>query len=185
MNFLPKEYEMPIEAGDYLNKFEEGPNSLRILSSAVIGWRWWVNTEDGRGPRRVKTHDEVPSEFLTGKDKAKHFWAFVVYNYRVKQVQILEITQKTIMRDIRGLVKNPKWGDPKEYDIVITKTKTGSRDMDVEYAVVPEPKEALDEGILQYYKDLDIELEALYSGDDPFGKSEDDVGKDTGFDQLE
>lgn len=108
--------------------------------------------------------DETKSADEVG-DEHKHFWAFAVWNYTDKKVQILEITQKTIMRSILALTKDEDWGDPKEYDIVVTRT---GEDLNTEYNVTPKPQKELDEGILRFYKDLNINLEALYDGADPF-----------------
>jgi hypothetical protein len=78
------------------------------------------------------------------------------------------------MRAIEAFVKNPKWGNPQHYDLIIEKVKTGSRDFDVEYNVVPEPPSKLDEGIVELAKSIPVRLEALYSGEDPFAVPEDD-----------
>lgn len=176
MNFLPDNYEIPQSASKYM-KLEEGENTFRILSSAIVGYEWWVeDQEENRKPLRVKTFDEVPDDIKQEKDKRKgatHFWAFAIYNPKSKEVQILEIKQKTIMHAIRALVSNPKWGDPKEYDITITKTKTGSSDFDVEYSLMPNPKEPMDNAIIDYYNNLNINLNALYKGEDPFEQTDD------------
>jgi hypothetical protein len=41
---------------------------------------------------------------------------------------------------------------------------------------MPAPKEKLDPGITQLYKDMNINLEALFTGDDPFAPAK--VSKD-------
>ena len=168
-NFLPKNYETPETPSNYL-RLEEGKNTIRILSSAIVGYQYWTEDEEGnRKPTRVHTFEECPDDVRRSKDsrqRAKHFWAFVVYSYENKRVQILELTQKTIMRSIETLVKDENWGDPKEYNIMIGRTKTGNRDMDVEYSVMPQPKKAFKEDI--NYQPEDIDLEALYQNEDPF-----------------
>lgn len=175
-DFLPKDYEVPVGASKYM-QLEDGENRFRVLSSAIIGWEYWTQDQDGnRAPVRVKTYNEVPDSVKHATDnrnKAKHFWAFVVYNFTTKEIQILEFTQKTIMRSVESLVNNPKWGSPKDYTITIIRSKTGSKDIDVEYSVMPEPKEALDKSILKLYEDMHINLNALYVGEDPFNGKED------------
>jgi hypothetical protein len=179
-DFLPNDYDgIPQGPSNYL-KLEEGENIIRILSSAIIGYEYWTGEGDSRKPIRVKDFDEVPDEYKNNKDNrnnAKYFWAFVVYNLKTKGIQILQIRQKGIMNGIEALNKSKSWGNPKLYNIIITKTKTGSEPRDVEYSVMPEPKEALDAGILKLYNDMDIDLTALYEGNDPF-KSEDEVNPD-------
>ncbi len=39
-------------------------------------------------------------------------------------------------------------------------------------------RQKIDEGILQLYKDMKINLEALYDGDEPFGETKEDVDPD-------
>ena len=76
------------------------------------------------------------------------------------------------MRAIEALVNNAKWGDPKQYDIVIEKVKTGPKDWDVEYNVIPEPPTPLDAGIAELAKSVPVNLNALYKGEDPFAVTE-------------
>jgi hypothetical protein len=152
-------------------------DTFRILSSAIVGYEWWMDTADGgRVPRRVRTAGEVPEDVrqaLETQNKAKHFWAFTVYNYAAESIQVLEIKQQTIMRAIEALLNNPKWGNPQGYDLTVEKVKTGSRDLDVEYHVIPEPPSPLDEGIAELSKHVPVRLEALYEGQDPFATLED------------
>jgi hypothetical protein len=98
----------------------------------------------------------------------------VVYNYEDQAIQVLEVKQQTIMRAIEGLLKSRKWGNPQGYDLIIKKVKTGSRDVDVEYNVIPEPLTPVDEGIAELAKNVPVRLEALYVGQDPFASREED-----------
>src|SRR5690348_10958471 len=104
-NFFPTDYKtIPKPPSDYM-KFEEGKNSIRILSSAIVGYQYWTNENK---PIRLRTMpDELPSDIKPEKDgtfKIRHFWAFVVWNYELKRVQILEVTQNTVMKGIKALV---------------------------------------------------------------------------------
>lgn len=157
--FLPDKYEAPKSSSNSYMKFEEGPNKFRVLTSAIVGWEWWIDEDGKRKPLRTKDFTKVPNEF---KPEAKHFWAFVVYNRNKERVQILELTQKTIMNSITALVHDEEWGDPKEYDILVTRKGEG---LETEYSVVPIPPKPFDEEI----SGIDsINLEALYKGEDPF-----------------
>ena len=174
-DFLPKDYEMPETERHYM-ELAEGENTLRILSPAIVGYEWWVEPgEDGRKPVRVRTASEVPETVKNATDnrqKARHFWAFTVYNYHTHTIQVLELKQQTVMRAIEALVRNPKWGNPQRFDLTIEKVKTGTRDFDVEYNVIPEPPSKLEEGIVELAKHVPVRLEALYDGEDPFAEPE-------------
>src|SRR5687767_2286655 len=176
-DFLPEGYKTPEIPSNYM-ELEEGQNAFRILSSAIVGYKWWVdNGEGSRKPLRVRTANEVPTDVQNATDnqaKAKHFWAFTVYNYKTKSIQVLELKQQTIMRAIEALVKNAKWGDPKKYDLIIEKVKTGTKDWDVEYSVIPEPPTPLDAGIAELAKHIPVNLNALYKGEDPFADTDEE-----------
>src|SRR5919109_1433785 len=125
-DFLPKGYETPESEQRYM-ALAEGINTFRILAPAIVGYEWWEDTGNGdRVPRRVRTAEEVPAEVRNAtdsRDKAKHFWAFPVFNYQTNTIQVLEIKQQTIMRAIEAFLKNPKWGSPMGYDLTIEKVK--------------------------------------------------------------
>lgn len=167
MNFLPTDYKIPKAPSGYM-KFEEGLNTIRILSSAIVGYEYW--TKDKKPVRSKTMWEDIPTDIKVEDDgtvKIKPFWAFVVWNYEAKKVQILEITQNTIMKGIKSLVDNPKWGDPKKYDIAITRIEENI----TSYNVQGEPPiEEPTEEIMKAYKAKPINLNALYSGEDPFAK---------------
>jgi hypothetical protein len=168
-SFLPDKYEMPEALTGYM-KFKPGENKFRVLSSAIVGYETWTEDKEGnRKPTRFKMGEKIPVDKV-GTDP-KHFWAFVVWNYSEEKVQVLEITQKGIMKSIQSLVSDEDWGDPNEYDIVVTREGEG---LDTEYQVNPKPKKELDSGIVRFYKDLKINLDALFEGKDPF-KSGDEI----------
>lgn len=163
MSFLPDGYEVPKSSGNYM-KFVEGKNKFRILSSAIVGYEWWVEQNGTRTPKRVKTWDEAVEQ---GIDPLKPFWAFVVWNYNESKVQILELTQKGLMNSIKALVDDEEWGDPKQYDLTVTRT---GKDKETKYALTPSPAKTLDLMITEQYKSMNINLNALYTGEDPFTK---------------
>jgi len=78
----------------------------------------------------------------------------------------MEITQKTIMMPMQALIKNTKWGNPKNYDITITRKGTGMQD--TEYAVMPNPHAPIADDIAEAFLKQKINLNALYTGADPF-----------------
>ena len=48
-DFLPEGYETPEIPSNYM-ELEEGQNSFRILSHAIVGYKWWV--VNGEGERK-------------------------------------------------------------------------------------------------------------------------------------
>ena len=188
MAFLPKDEKEP-EMSDYLNPSKiDGSCTFRVLSSAITGQEYWKTyVEDGekiRKPIRVD-HDEHISvgELEENKwgnlDIPRYFWAFVVWNHDANKIQIMSVTQKKIRSQMKAFINNEKWGEPKEYDITLTKTGEG---LETEYTVVPNTKDKLDEGILKMYEDMGVDLQAWKEGKDTkdifAGKSEEVDPKD-------
>ena len=168
MDFLPKNYKEP-DTSNYM-RLKQGDNRFRVLSSAITGMELWKTTENGRKPVRFHMDEKIPIKDLE-EDKEgnlvmpKTFWAFVVWNYQSEKIQILELTQTTIRKKILALTKNKAWGNPREYDITITREGDG---FDTNYTVMPNPKKEFDKGIIKLAKDMNINLNALYDGEDPF-----------------
>lgn len=161
-DFFPSsDYRIP-ETSNYM-KLTEGEHTFRALSSAIVGYEYFTN--DNKPIRSKEPFDETPNDIKKG-GRVNHFWAFVVWNYEAKRLQILEITQKTIQSAIQALVKNPKWGNPKAYDITITRKGTGQ--MDTEYSVMPNPHSEIAPEVTEKYKNAKVDLNALFEGLDPF-----------------
>lgn len=184
MSFLPEGYKE--ESSSNYMKFQDGTNTFRVLSSAITGILYWKVVEGKKTPIRLRPGVSAPISELNDYDESgklrmpKQFWAFVVYNRKENKIQILELTQVTIKQSVLSLVNNPKWGDPKNYDINVV--KEGEK-LKTVYTVTPDPKEEVSEEILRQYKDMNINLEALYAtkgedgkyvtGTDPFSRTED------------
>lgn len=160
MNFLPENYEAP-KSSNYYMKLQEGENRIRIMSAPVLGWEDW--TEDKK-PIRFKFENK-PASSVDPKKPARHFWAFIVFNYGEEQIQIMHVTQATIRKAIESLCKDKDWGAPYGYDIKIV--KTGEK-VDTEYTVNPVPHKAMDPYIVKCFNDRRINLNAIYSNADPF-----------------
>ncbi|MDE2031399.1 MAG: hypothetical protein KGI58_04040 [Patescibacteria group bacterium] len=156
-------------------KFQDGENRFRILSSPIIGWEWWEEKEDGtRKPIRVTMDTKIPVDSVDPAT-VRHFWAMSVWNYKEEKIQILEITQKSIQKSIKALAKDEDWGSPLNYDLVVT--KSGEK-LETEYQVQPKPAKKLDAAILQLFKDMAVNLNALYEGGDPFASESEKIAED-------
>ena len=170
MTFLPKDYVAPKAGGNYL-KFKDGDTTFRILSSAVTGYEYW-NTDNK--PVRSKTQfSSTPKDIKLDKDgvptKVKHFWSMVVNNEDENKIQILQISQKSIQDAIKALVENKKWGAPTGYDITVTRSGDG---LETSYTVMPNPHTPVSSQVQKDYEDKNVNLEALFTGADPFTKAE-------------
>ena len=161
--FFKEGYMVP-ETSNYL-KLSEGSHTFRILSSAITGYQYF--NKDNKPIRSKDPFEETPSD-IKKDGKVNHFWAFVIYNRDAEKIQVLELTQKSIMSPLKDLIDNPKWGSIFGYDITITRKGTGFND--TEYSVIPNPKEVLSEEITNLYNNTNINLDALYESKNPFGE---------------
>jgi len=166
-NFLQEGYTPPKSNSNYM-RFEEGENRFRVMSSAIVGYEYWTN--DNKPVRSKTPFETTPNAKVdkSGKVSIKHFWAFVVWAVAEKKIMILEVTQSSIQNAIFSFVKNADWGDPKQYDIIVNRTGV---ELDTKYNVVPCPHKETPQEALEFSKGMTINLEALYSGGDPFATS--------------
>lgn len=169
MAFLPKDYKVPSTDENYL-KLKEGTIKFRIVSDPILGYEYW--TEENK-PVRVKEYpqtkpDDIRLEEGQTSYTIKHFWAFkVIDRDQPNTVKILEITQSGIQRKLEALINDPDWSDPKDYDIKIVGTGDG---LGRRYEVQPSPHKKLTAEEKSLVARTEINLEALYSGNNPFDK---------------
>jgi hypothetical protein len=162
-DFFPdSDYKVPVTS-DYLNKFPQGETTFRVLSPAIVGYEYF--NQDNKPIRQKEQFEGTPDDIK--KDASvRHFWACVIWNYEAERIQILEITQKSIMTAIKALIDNPKWGSPKNYDLSIT--RKGTTMNDTEYAAMPNPAAEVSAEIKKALVARPVNLEALFSSGDPF-----------------
>jgi hypothetical protein len=167
-SFLPANYEPPTSGGgDHYMKFVDGTTRFRVISKPIMGTLGW-DTENK--PHRFRLGESVDG---TWKEKPKHFWALIAWNYDLERPQILEITQQTVIKAITELNNDSDWGSPWNYDLKVTRK---GQKMDTEYSVNPSPKKKISQEIRDNVADWEIDLELLFDGDDPFVKTPDNVG---------
>jgi hypothetical protein len=173
MGFLDNIKDVPQNSGGGGNymKFNQGANQIRIVGASddggliqgMIGWG--TTAEGGRKPYRWKIGEEVPAGV---EDKPKQFWAMIVWNYKENKIQILELTQAKLRQGILILANDDEWGDPRKYDLKIVKTGEG---LETTYELTPSPHKKRGDEINAAVKAMKINLQALFSGDDPFAES--------------
>ena len=170
---IPDSFEPQSAQSNYL-RLTPGKHRIRILSGAIAGWVFWEDTpEGGRRPTRLPLDQNPPVEQA---ETIKKFLAFPVWNYELGRVQVWEVTQATIQRELKAYEKDADWGNLQEYDLEIT--REGNDKNTTKYRVSPKPKNPLG-------KDLEEQIElprmdALYKGADPFATedvSEEEVEK--------
>ena len=177
IGFFPK-VEATQSQGAYLKVSAIGsaysnPLKIRILGafiddSMIEGWRAF-NTSGM--PMRKKTKEEIDLSQLGknnfGQDeKPIRFWAFPVYVFDDNSVQIFEIHQVGLMRELERLGNDRNWGDPRLYDVSIMKTGSGNR---TAYQVTPSRSQFPQEHADSVGKAIDqIDLQKLFVNEDPF-----------------
>lgn len=177
-NFLPEGTSIPAGESKYM-RFTEPENKFRVLGSAIVGFELWVS---GKPVRRKNKEDFTSQELLnadvnkfTGKKKTpQYFWAFPVFNYQTNNIEVLEVTQVTIMRGIQDYLDDPDYGNPRGYDLNVIRDESGDK---VEYRVKAKPPKKIDAGIFQAFIDMNIDLTALYRGEDPFAEAKEASGE--------
>jgi hypothetical protein len=163
MTFLPNDYQAPkLSSGGY-TKCLKGDTILRFLGNPITGWEWWESMHGTEKPGRVSNMRDIQDEHAT--QKAKHFWACAVWNYEANSVQIWQINQRTIQEAIMNLINDADWGDPREYDLKITRTGDA---LETKYTVSPKPKKELPEAAKFEFELMNIKLDKLITGEDPF-----------------
>lgn len=160
---------MPVSSGSNYLKITEDAQEFRILTSPIIGREYFRADGDKVTPVRQKEEfDWIPSDSKDGS-KPKEFRAFPIWNHTLGKVQIAEITQASIKKEILKYVQDAEnRGDPKKYDFRISRTGKGK---ETRYTLTALPKskfesEADEKWAFELAKP--INLEALFSGDDPF-----------------
>lgn len=175
--FEDTNYEVPQKPSGYM-KFTPGDNRIRILGTflegtAIKGYVYWITGKDGgRVPVRKRENEPIVTlELEDGEDSVRYFWSLPVYNYNLELVQILEITQRSVQKAITALAKDKDWGSPTGYDILINQT---GQKLETRYTVQPKPAKPLAPEILKAYKDKNINIQALFKGEDPFKQAEEE-----------
>lgn len=169
MSFLPTGAEAPKESGNYL-KLIEGSIKFRVVSEAVFGYEYWTN--DKKPVRLHENPKTKPTDIRLNDDGSytvKHFWAFKVLDRADGTVKIFEITQNGIKRDIESLLQNADWGEPTGYDITIVGVGKG---LERRYTVQPSPHKELTADEKSLVARMEIDLNALFDGADPYKKGD-------------
>ena len=161
MNFIPENFNQSQE-GAYFKPMKGKQNRVRIISNAgLFGYVQW--TEDNR-PVRWLTESPRPDAEYKADTKPRSFIACAVWNYEAKQIQVWEITQRTIQDTLQQLTNDADFGHPINYDLKITRKGEG---LETTYSMVP-MSTPLSEEVQDAIENNTVNLEALLTGDNPF-----------------
>ena len=182
-DFLPdNEIDEQIQS-NWLNLDKNGTYRFRMMAVQgddnlfIEGWEAWeeVVNADGevkRIPHRRKyiRGEKAPKELveIDQSGKPKYFWMFVVIHEGVPK--ILEIRQKTIRGAILEYCRDEDYGDPRGFDITITRS---GHKMDTKYIVTPKPPSPVTKEMIDAVAEANINLNAIWDGGQPFGALED------------
>jgi hypothetical protein len=116
-------------------KFKIGENKLRIVSDVYESLRHQLKINDQfKNIACPKTLDRTaPCPICSMGDKPKDRWIVKVIDRSSNTVKILE-SGHMIFGQLSSLNENPEYGDPREFDITIT--RKGEK-LDTEYNVIP------------------------------------------------
>ena len=171
LSTIPDDFEPISGASNYL-KLTQGKHRVRILSEAIAGYSWWIDTpEGGRKPQRIKMDGRPPVEYA---ESVKKFLAFVVYNYELSKIQVWEVNQTSIQTELKALEKDSDWENLMDFDIEIERTGTDKNT--TRYRVTPKPKSDLPAEVIDLVASKALpDLQALYEGADPFKANLEDI----------
>lgn len=161
MSFIPDTIN-ETTAGGYFKPVKGKPNKVRIISDKpVVGWVQW--TAEGRPARFVNLADKPDVEYQEGT-KPKRFLAMAVYSYELGQVQVWEMTQKTMIEQLNSISTDSDFGHPNNYDLKVNRTGEG---LDTSYTLIPVVTDLQPE-VMEAMQDPGVDLHKLFLGEDPF-----------------
>ena len=159
MSFIPKEHSDAFKGGgsrnDYLSPSKvkaDGQVRFAILANEPLCYfEVWGEDETGKGkPFRFAaeaTADDIEQEMGANyrrrlkddgtEEPQKFAIAMPIYNFDIKRVQVLSITQKGLQKELDEISQVEEYGDMTEWDFIMTKAATVSPDM---YGLRPVPR---------------------------------------------
>ena len=159
MSFIPKEHSDAFKGGgsrnDYLSPSKvkaDGQVRFAILANEPLCYfEVWGEDETGKGkPFRFAqeaTADDIEQEMGANyrrrlkddgtEEPQKFAIAMPIYNFDIKRVQVLTMTQKGLQKELDEISQVEEYADMTEWDFIMTKAATNSPDM---YGLRPVPR---------------------------------------------
>jgi hypothetical protein len=181
INFFEQGHEIPDKRNQFM-KFVQGKNRIRFIGNPVSGFVFFGKTKRDDGTETVKPYRrreserEFSLEEMINRDVRmkpdgeiegqKYFVMGLVYNYQKEKLQVLEITQKSILKALKSYVESEEYGHPSGYDLTIEKKGDG---LNTEYTVVVSPPKPLSAEIENLIGETSCDLQKIFDGEYPLG----------------
>ena len=163
-------------------KFVQGKNRIRFIGNPVSGFVFFGKTKRDDGSETVKPYrrreseGEFSLEEMINRDVRmkpdgeiegqKYFVMGLVYNYQKQKLQVLEVTQKSILKALKSYVESEEYGHPSGYDLTIEKKGDG---LNTEYTVIVSPPKPLSDEIVEAVGNTSCDLQKIFDGEYPLG----------------
>lgn len=158
----------PKTSGNYFKPEKDKAIVVRVVSPPVFGYEYWNNENKPVRSKEEPTNlDDCPKNDK-GICEVKFFWAFVIWNYEEERIQIWEVTQKSIMSQLEAYIQDEEYGIPQRYDLKVTRK---GESKETKYTVMARPPKELEEKPKEAAETTDVNLDALFTSEDPFGKA--------------
>lgn len=154
---------------------EGGSVKIRVLGNAIGGVGAWRDNKPLRMEKRDPSFDlsTLDPDRQGNPGKFKDFVATIIWNYDAKKIQIWEITQSTVMKQLFALHRNPDWNeDVTSFDIQVSK-ETAKGGNFTNYTLTGVPKSlgaSLSKDVEKGFDETYVDLHALYRNENPFQK---------------
>ena len=181
VNFFEQGHEIPDKRNQFM-KFVQGKNRIRFVGNPISGFVFYgkIKREDGsealKPYRRRESEGEFSLEEMINRDVRmkpdgeiegqKYFVMGLVYNHQKEKLQVLEITQKSILKALKSYVESEEYGHPSGYDLTIEKKGDG---LNTEYTVIVSPPKPLSDQIVEAVGNTSCDLQKIFDGEYPLG----------------
>jgi hypothetical protein len=181
VNFFEQGHEIPDKRNQFM-KFVQGKNRIRFIGNPVSGFVFFGKTKRDDGSETVKPYrrreseGEFSLEEMINRDVRmkpdgeiegqKYFVMGLVYNHQKEKLQVLEITQKSILKALKSYVESEEYGHPSGYDLTIEKKGDG---LNTEYTVIVSPPKPLSDEIVEAVGNTSCDLQKIFDGEYPLG----------------
>ena len=133
-------YQPEVDGGKFLNLKSKGEKIvIRLADKPISSFRHWINgkpliCEDKKTCETCNKTYNVSDAEVALKEKRQQVFSWLVINRGDGEAYIFK-GGIAIFRGISEYGKNPKWGDPINYDLEITRTEIKPQ----YYSIVPDP----------------------------------------------